>query len=139
MTTETNAKDMSDGPKSGGRSLSADEDNPHIILERCGFRCQLCGKIGHPHELEEELLLVHPLHHDVPPDVGIGVCGDCWVDHTDEQLNTHVEETQEYQRALDEDPGDYQQNRDLAFKRDDHTCQLCGKVGMPKAERGLIA
>lgn len=60
MTTETNAKDMSDGPKSGGRSLSADEDNPHIILERCGFRCQLCGKIGHPHELEEELLLVHP-------------------------------------------------------------------------------
>jgi hypothetical protein len=121
------------------RTLTADKDDPHIILERSGFRCEICGKIGHPHELEEELVLVHPLHHDVPPDVGIAVCDDCWMDHTDEQLDEYVAEMQERQRALEEDPGDYEQNRERAFERDDHTCQLCGKEGYPKTERGLVA
>jgi hypothetical protein len=131
---------MSSGPGSGPkRALTADEDNPHIILERCGFRCQVCGKIGHPDDLEEVLLLVYPLHHDVPPDVGTAVCGDCWMAHTDEQLDEYVEEMQEHQRALEQDPGDYQQNQGRAFERDDHTCQLCGNEGIPKAERGLIA
>jgi hypothetical protein len=121
------------------QTLTVDEDDPHIILERCGFRCQVCGKIGHPHDLEERLLLVHPLHHDVPPDVGIGVCGDCWMAHTDEELNEYVAEVQEQQQALEENPGDYEQNRERAFERDDHTCQLCGQEGYPKTERGLVA
>jgi 5-methylcytosine-specific restriction endonuclease McrA len=121
------------------QTLTADEDNPQIILDRCGFRCQLCGKIGHPHDLEEGLLLVYPLHHDVPPDVGIGVCHDCWLAHTDEELDEYVAEVQEQQQALRENPGDYEQNRDRAFERDGHVCQLCGQEGYPKAERGLVA
>jgi hypothetical protein len=131
---------MSGGMESGPeRTLTANKDDPHIILERSGFRCEICGKIGHPHELEEELVLIHPLHHDVPPDVGIAVCDDCWMDHTDEQLDEYVAEAQEHQRALEKDPGNYEENRERAFERDDHTCQLCGQEGYPKTERGLVA
>jgi 5-methylcytosine-specific restriction endonuclease McrA len=46
---------------------------------------------------------------------------------------------QEHRQALGQDSGDYEQNRERAFERDDHTCQLCGKEGYPKAERGLVA
>ncbi|EMA56467.1 hypothetical protein C451_02043 [Halococcus thailandensis JCM 13552] len=46
---------------------------------------------------------------------------------------------QEQQRALEEDPGDYEENRERAFERDDHACQLCGEEGYPKTERGLVA
>jgi 5-methylcytosine-specific restriction endonuclease McrA len=131
---------MSSEPESRPeQALTADEDDPQIILDRCGFRCQVCGKIGHPQDLEEELLLVHPVHHDVPPDVGIGVCGDCWMAHTDEELDEYVAEVQERQQALEEYPGDYEQNRERAFERDEHTCQLCGQEGYPKTERGLVA
>jgi 5-methylcytosine-specific restriction endonuclease McrA len=140
MTANSNTRVMSTDPESRPeQALTADEDDPQIILDRCGFRCQVCGKIGHPHDLEEELLLVHPLHHDVPPNVGIGVCEDCWMGHTDEELDEYVAEVQERQQALKEDPGDYQQNRERAFERDDHTCQLCGEEGYPKTERGLLA
>jgi hypothetical protein len=131
---------MSDGVESGPeQTLTADEDDPQIILDRSGFRCEICGEIGHPHDLEEQLLLVYPLHHDVPPDMGMAVCEDCWVSRTDEQLDEYVAEVQERQRALEQDPGDYEQNRERAFERDDHTCQLCGKEGYPKTERGLVA
>ena len=140
MTTDASSRNMADRVESGPeQALSADEDDPHIILERCGFQCQICGKIGHPDELEEELLLVHPLHHDIPPDVGIGICEDCWRTHTDERLDEYVRESQERKRALKKDPGNYQQNRKQAFERDDYTCQLCGHEGYPKTERGLVA
>ena len=34
---------------------------------------------------------------------------------------------------------DYREGRNIAFKRDDYTCQLCGTVGYPKTEHGLAA
>jgi 5-methylcytosine-specific restriction endonuclease McrA len=140
MTPNTDTHAMSSEPESGPeQTLTGSEDDPHIILERSGFQCQICGKIGHPDELAEELVLVHPVHHDVPPDVGIAVCEDCWVARTDERLDEYVAEVQERQRALEEDPGDYAQNRERAFERDAHTCQLCGQEGYPKTERGLVA
>ena len=119
--------------------LTADKDDPHIIVERCGCRCYVCGEIGHPDELEKGDMLVYPLHPDYPADIGIAVCGECFDAHTDEQLDEYVAEMQERQRALDEDPGDYEKNRERAFERDDHTCQLCGQEGYPKTERGLVA
>jgi 5-methylcytosine-specific restriction endonuclease McrA len=121
------------------QTLTADEDDPHIIFERCGCRCQVCGTIGHPHGLEDVVLITYPLHPDYPADVGIVVCNDCLVRYSDEQLDEYVAEEQERQRALEEDPGDYKQNRERAFERDDHTCQLCGQEGYPKTERGLVA
>lgn len=35
--------------------------------------------------------------------------------------------------------GDYSEGREIAFERDNHTCQLCGTVGYPKTEHGLAA
>jgi hypothetical protein len=131
---------MSSGPESGPeRTLTTDEDDPNIIVERCGCRCYVCGEIGHPDELAEGEMLVYPPHPDYPPDFGITVCTDCFVGHTDEELGKYVSEMQERQRALEEDPGDYERNRERAFERDDYTCQLCGKEGYPKTERGLVA
>jgi hypothetical protein len=131
---------MSSRPGSGPeQTLTASEDDPHIIVERCGCRCYVCDEIGHPDELEEGDMLVYPVHPDYPADTGIAVCADCFVAHTDEQLDEYLHEMQERQRALEEDPGDYEQNRERAFERDDHTCQLCGQEGYPKTERGLVA
>jgi 5-methylcytosine-specific restriction endonuclease McrA len=131
---------MSSRPESGPeQTLTADEDDPHFSLERDGFQCRVCGEVGHPHELEEGLMLTYPPYPTGEPRNHITVCGDCWRAHTDKQLDEYVVEMQEHQRALEEDPGDYEQNRERAFDRDDHTCQLCGQEGYPKAERGLVA
>lgn len=127
-------------PESGPeRTLTGDEDEPHFIFERDGFQCQVCGEIGHPHELEEGLMLAYPPYPDGQPRNHIPICGECWDVHTDEQLDEYVREMQERQRILEEDPGDYEQNRERAFERDDYTCQLCGKEGYPKTECGLVA
>jgi hypothetical protein len=131
---------MSSRSESGPeRTLTTDEDDPNIIVERCGCRCYVCGEIGHPDELTEEEMLIYPPHPDYPPDFGIMVCTDCFVGQTDDELGGYVREMEEHQRTLEENPGDYEQNRERAFERDDHTCQLCGKEGYPKAERGLTA
>ena len=119
--------------------LTSDKDNVHFAFERDEFRCQVCGAIGHPHELEDTTLLIYPPHPDTPVSSDIPICGDCFVAHTDEELDEYVQEMQEQQRALEKDPGDYQQNRERAFERDDYTCQLCGHEGYPKTERGLVA
>ena len=140
MTANTDTRIMSSGPESSPeQTLTADEDDPHIIVERCGCCCYVCGEVGHPAELEVGDMLVYPVHPDYPADFGIAVCGECFDSHTNEQLDEYVQEMQERQQALEEDPGDYEQNRELAFERDDHTCQLCGKEGYPKTERGLVA
>jgi 5-methylcytosine-specific restriction endonuclease McrA len=34
---------------------------------------------------------------------------------------------------------DYREERKVAFKRDDYTCQICGTVGFPKTDHGLAA
>jgi hypothetical protein len=140
MTTYTETQKMSSKAEpEPERALTAGEDDPHIIFERCGCRCQVCGVVGHPHGLEDVVLITYPLHPDYPADVGIVVCNDCFIRHTDEQLDEYVAEMQEQQRALEKDPGDYQRSRERAFERDDHTCQLCGQEGYPKTERGLVA
>jgi 5-methylcytosine-specific restriction endonuclease McrA len=131
---------MSSGAESElEQTLTADEDDPHIVWERYGGRCCICGEIVHHQFLEETGMLTYPLHPDFTPDIGIPICEDCFVAHTDEQLDEYVREMENRQQALKEDPGDYEQNRKRAFERDDHTCQLCGKEGYPKAERGLVA
>jgi 5-methylcytosine-specific restriction endonuclease McrA len=132
---------MSSGPEKGLNrgQLTSETDNVHFAFERNGFRCQVCRAIGHPHELEDTTLLIYPPHPDTPVSTDIPICGDCFVAHTDEQLDEYVAEMQERQRTLEENPGDYDQNRERAFERDDHTCQLCGQEGYPKTERGLIA
>lgn len=84
-------------------------------------------------------MLVFPPHPDWPPYFGITVCGDCFLSHTNEQLEKGVNEMYAHSRALEEDRGDYAENQGRAFERDDHTCQLCGNEGIPKAKRGLIA
>ncbi len=128
---------MSGGLESGTeQSLTADEDDPHIIVERCGCRCYVCGEIVYP---DEGNMLVYPAHPDYPADIGFAICGDCFVARTDEQLDEYLREMQEYQETLEQDRGDYEQNRERAFERDDHTCQLCGQEGYPKTERGLVA
>lgn len=130
------------GPESGPeRTLTADEDDPHIIVERCGSRCYICDEIVHSHGLEgaEDDVLVYPVHPDYPPYFGIAVCGGCFDSHTNEQLDEKVNEMYAHYRVLEEDPDDYGENQGRAFERDDHTCQLCGNEGIPKAERGLIA
>lgn len=140
MTTNTDTRIMSTAPESGPqRTLTADEDDPHYTFVRDGFQCQVCGEIGHPHELDDDLMLTHPTNPDGEPMNHITVCGDCWRAHTYEQLDEYVVEMQERQQSLEEDPGDYEENRERAFERDDHTCQLCGKEGYPKTERGLVA
>jgi hypothetical protein len=140
MTTNIDTRTMSTGPESRPeQTLTADEDDPHIIVERCGCRCYVCGEVGHPDQLEEGDMLVYPVHPDYPADFGIAVCGECFDSHTNEQLDEYVYEMQERQRTLEEDPGDYGRNRERAFERDDYTCQLCGQEGYPKTERGLVA
>lgn len=140
MTTNTDTRTMSTAPESGPqRTLTADEDDPHYTFVRDGFQCQVCGEIGHPHELDDDLMLTHPTYPDGEPMNHITVCGDCWRAHTYEQLDEYLHEMQEHQRSLEEDPGDYEENRERAFERDDHTCQLCGEEGYPKTERGLVA
>ena len=137
MTTDT--RTMSSGVEAEPeQTLTADEDDPHTVWERDGGKCYICGEIGHPHELDEDLMLLYP---PIPLESlnYITVCGDCWRAHTDKQLDEYVAEMQEHQRALEEDPGDYEENRERAFERDDHTCQLCGQEGYPKTERGLVA
>jgi hypothetical protein len=121
------------------QTLTGDEDDPHFSFERDGFQCRVCGKVGHPHELEEGLMLLYPPIPDKDPVDYIPVCGSCYRAHTDKELDEYVQEMQERQRALEQDPGDYDQNRERAFERDDHTCQLCGQEGFPKTERGLVA
>jgi hypothetical protein len=116
--------------------LTADKDDPHIIVERCGCRCYICDEIVHP---DEGNMLVYPVHPDYPANKGFAICGDCFVARTDEQLDEYLSDMQEYQQALEEDPGNYEENRERAFERDEHTCQLCGQEGYPKAERGLVA
>jgi hypothetical protein len=140
MTTNINTQTMSTGPESGPeRILTADEDDPHIVWERYGGRCCICREIIHHQFIEETGMLTFPLHPDFTPRIGIPICEDCFLAHTDEQLDKYVQKMQEQRRALEEDPGDYEQNRERAFERDDHTCQLCGKEGYPKTERGLVA
>jgi 5-methylcytosine-specific restriction endonuclease McrA len=140
MTTNIDTQTMSSRQESGPeRTLTGDEDEPHFIFERDGFQCQVCGEIGHPHELEDGLMLSFPPYPDGQPRNHIALCGECWLNHTEEQLDEYVAEMQEQQRALEEDPGDYGENRERAFERDDHTCQLCGQEGYPKTERGLVA
>jgi 5-methylcytosine-specific restriction endonuclease McrA len=141
MTINTDAKNMSSRSEKGPElsQLASERDEDHFIFERDGFRCQICGEIGHPHELDDDLMLAHPPFPEEGPIDHITVCGDCWRAHTDEQLDEYVEEMQEQQRALKDDRGDYEQNRERAFERDDYTCQLCGKEGYPKTERGLVA
>ena len=140
MTANLNTQTMSTAPESGPQqTLTADEDDPHYTFVRDGFRCQVCGEVGHPHDLDEDLMLAHPTFPDEEPMNHITVCGNCWDTHTYEQLDEYVVEMQERQQSLEEDPGDYEKNRERAFERDDHTCQLCGKEGYPKTERGLVA
>ena len=127
---------MSDIPK--GLAIS-DKDDHHFIFERDGGRCRICGVLGHPGELEDGDQFAYPPHPENHPNEQIPICGDCFIAHTDEQLDEYVQEMQEQQRALKEDSGDYEQNRERTFKRDDYTCQLCGHEGYPKAERGLVA
>jgi hypothetical protein len=127
---------MLDGPR--GLTIS-DEDDHHFIFERDGGRCYVCGTLGHPWKLEDGNQFAYPPHPDNHPDEQVPVCNECFIAHTDEQLDEYVEEMQERQRALEEHPGDYEENRERAFERDDYTCQLCGKEGYPKTERGLIA
>jgi hypothetical protein len=124
---------MDSGPE---QTLTADEDDPHIIVERCGCRCYVCGAIVSPDEGD---MLVYPVHPDYPANIGFAICDDCFVAHTDEQLDEYLREMQEYQQALEQDRGDYEKNRECAFDRDDYTCQLCGHEGYPKTERGLVA
>ena len=142
MTANTETRAMSTDPESGpAQMLTADESDPHIIWERCGCRCYVCGKIIHPHGIEkaEDDMLTYPPHPDYPPNFGIVVCGNCFDFNTNEKLDGCVQERQERQQALEQDRGDYEENRECAFERDDHTCQLCGKEGYPKTERGLVA
>lgn len=138
MTTKTTAQDMSDRVEVG-RIATSDKDDQHFTLERDGCRCQVCGALGYPHDGDDKAMFVYPFGIDVPPANQITVCDDCLVAHTDEQLDEYVCEMEERRQALEEDPGDYDQNRERAFERDDHTCQLCGHEGYPKAERGLLA
>ena len=132
---------MSDEPRAGPeRALTGDD--PWIVWECCGGRCYLCGVILDPHAPnlgEVEGMLTYPVRPDNPPNYGIPLCDECWMAHTDEQLDEYVRERQARQWALEEDRGDYSENQGRAFDRDDHTCQLCGNEGIPKAERGLIA
>jgi 5-methylcytosine-specific restriction endonuclease McrA len=127
---------MVDSP---GRLTVSEKDEGHFMFERDGFQCYVCGEVGHPHDLDDETMLAFPLVPDDEPMNHIPVCGDCFRAHTDEELYEYVEEMQEHQQALEEDRGDYGENQGRAFERDDHTCQLCGNEGIPKAERGLIA
>lgn len=136
MTANTNPRTMPDSPR--GLTVSNDDDH-HFIFERDGGRCSVCGTLGHPGELENGNQFAYPPHPDNHPDEQIPICSECFVAHTDEQLDEYVAEMQERQRMLEEDPGDYEQNRERAFERDDYTCQLCGQKGYPKAERGLVA
>ena len=136
----TNTQVMSGrGEAKPEQTLTGDEDDLHFSFERDGFQCQVCGEVGHPHELDEDLMLLYPPYPDGESRDYITICGDCWMAYTDKQLDEYVVEMQERQRALEEDSGDYEQNRERAFERDDHTCQLCGKEGYPKTERGLVA
>jgi 5-methylcytosine-specific restriction endonuclease McrA len=145
MVANTNTRIMSTRLESGvEQTLTADEDDPHTIWERDGGRCYICEAIldlgiHSSSEAEVEAQHAYPLRHDCPPNYGFSICGDCWMAHTDEQLDEYLYERQARQWALEEDPGNYEQNRERAFERDDHTCQLCGQEGYPKAERGLIA
>jgi 5-methylcytosine-specific restriction endonuclease McrA len=136
MTTNTAVRNMADSPK---RLTVSDRDDHHFIFERDGGRCCVCGKLGHPSDLEEGDQLAYPPHPDNHPSEQIPICGECFITHTNEQLDEYVREMQEHRRALEEDRGDYEQNQGRAFERDDYTCQLCGNEGIPKAERGLIA
>ena len=141
MRTYNKTQKMSTGSEKGaklGQLTSAKEDE-HFPFERDGCRCQVCGVIGHLHGLEDVEMLMHPPHPDTPRGEQIPVCVDCFVGRTNEQLDEHVAEMQERQQALGKDRGDYEQNRERAFERDDHICQLCGKEGYPKTERGLVA
>ena len=141
MTTDTNTQNMFTGSGKGPElsQLASERDQEHFTFERDGFRCLVCGGIGHPHELDDDLMLTHPLFPQESPRDHITVCGACWDTHTYEQLDEYLHEMQEHQRALEEDPGDYEENRERAFERDDHTCQLCGEEGYPRTERGLVA
>jgi 5-methylcytosine-specific restriction endonuclease McrA len=136
MTTNTITQNMDDGP---GRLRVSEKDDHHYIFERDGGRCGVCGKLGHPGELVDGNQLAYPPHPDHHPSEQIPICGECFAAHTIEQLDEYVEEMQERQQALEEDRGDYSENQGRAFERDDHTCQLCGNEGIPKADRGLIA
>lgn len=132
---------MSDEPGSGpDRTLTGDD--PWIAWEHEGGRCYLCGVILNRHVPgpgEVEGQLTYPVRHDAPPNYGIPLCDECWMAHTDEQLDEYVRERQAQQWALEDDRGDYGENQGRAFERDDHTCQLCGNEGIPKTDRGLIA
>jgi hypothetical protein len=140
MATYTSTQNMSRSPESKPeRTLTADEDDPHIFFERCGCQCQVCGEIANPSADEDIDMWLFPPFHDDPPDVVIAICGDCFVANSDEQLEEYLCEMQEYQQALEQNRGDYGENRERAFERDDYTCQLCGKEGFPKTERGLVA
>ena len=119
--------------------LTADEDDPHIVWERYGGRCCICDEIIHHQFLDETGMITYPYHPDFTPEIGIPICENCLLNYTDEQLDEYVQKMQERQCAREEDPGDYEENRERAFERDDHTCQLCGEEGYPKTERGLVA
>jgi 5-methylcytosine-specific restriction endonuclease McrA len=138
MTTNTITRNMSDG-MGVGQITTSDKDEQHYTLERDGCRCQVCGALGYPHDGDDRAMFVYPFGEDVPPTNQITVCDDCLVGHTEEQLDEYAKEMQERQQTLEEDPGDYEQNRERTFERDDYTCQLCGQEGYPKTERGLLA
>lgn len=128
--------EVESGPE---QALATEEDDPHFIFERDGWRCQVCGTIGHPKDLEDVTVFGFPLDTDRPLSDYITICEDCWLTHTSERLDEYVAEAQERRQEIKEHPGDYEQNREQVFERDDHTCQLCGEEGYPKAERGLVA
>lgn len=144
MTTNTDTGIMSGPEPEPGHALSVDEDNPDTLWERCGGRCYICGvsldlHINEVSEAEVGGQLVHPVTKERPPNYGIWLCSECWMAHTNEQLDEYLYERQAHQWELEEDSGDYRQNQGQAFERDGHTCQLCGNEGIPKANRGLIA
>ena len=138
MSANTTTHNMSDG-RGLERLTISNKDDQHYTLERDGCRCQVCGVLGYPHDGDDTAMFVYPFDPEASPPDQITVCDNCLVAHTDEELDEYVCVMRERQRALKNDPGDYQQNREWAFERDDYTCQLCGHEGYPKTERGLVA
>lgn len=136
MTSHTSDRSSTDQPSS---LTVVDTDDEHFIFVRDGFQCHVCGKVGHPHDLDDDLMLAHPTYPDNEPMNHITVCGDCWGTHTYEQLDEYLDAMQAHQQALEQESGEYGENQGRAFERDEHTCQVCGKEGIPKADRGLIA
>lgn len=136
MNTDTTVRNMIDRPT---KLTVSDKDEDHYVFERDGFQCHVCGKIGHPHDLEEGIMFGYPPIPEDGPRDHFPICMECFAAHPKEQLDECVREMQAHQQALESNRGNYGKNQGRAFERDDHTCQLCGNEGVPKVDRGLIA